>query len=171
MFRDDAWPHNDPNNTLGLTTVTFNPDTGEIYDADMEINTFSAKVTLVDPVPIDGFDFGSIVTHEAGHFLGLAHSGDSHATMFAQYRPGSTAMRELAPDDIEGICSVYHPDGTRSTAAGDLLAEPCDPTPRRGLRSDCRTPKSCNASGSSPEAFDLALGAWMLMRIRRRRSG
>jgi len=91
VFRDDTWPHNDVNNTLALTTVTFNPDTGEIYDADMEINTFQQKVTLTDPVPLDGYDFASIVTHETGHFLGLAHSGDSHATMFASYKPGSTS--------------------------------------------------------------------------------
>lgn len=168
IFRDDAWPHADPTNTLGLTTVTYNPDTGEIYDADMEINSFSAKLSLVDPVPLDGFDFGSIVTHEAGHFLGLAHSGDSHATMFAQYRPGSTAMRELAPDDVEGICAVYRPDGTRVTAAGSLLAEPCDPTPRRGLRSECRAAKGCNASGGMFDLSHVMLVMWTLFRARRK---
>jgi hypothetical protein len=30
VFRDDVWPHDDPNNTLGLTTVTYNIETGEI---------------------------------------------------------------------------------------------------------------------------------------------
>ena len=80
VFRDDTWPHNDSNNTLALTTVTFNPDTGEIYDADMEINTFQQRVTVNDPIPPDGYDFASIVTHETGHFLGMAHSGDPHAS-------------------------------------------------------------------------------------------
>src|SRR5262249_30731455 len=66
VFRDDTWPHNHVNNTLALTTVTFNPDTGEIYDADMEVNTYQQKVTLQDPIPTDGYDFASIVTHETG---------------------------------------------------------------------------------------------------------
>jgi hypothetical protein len=166
MFRDDAWPHNDPNNTLALTTVTYNPDTGEIYDADMEINTFGAKVTLTDPVPADGYDFASIVTHESGHFLGLAHSGDEHATMFAQYQPGSTTKRELAPDDVLGICAAYPPDGTRVTAAGPLPADPCDPTPRRGLKSECKVSKGCNLAGADPSNFMWVLALFFLRRGR-----
>jgi hypothetical protein len=169
MFRDDQWPHNDPNNTLALTTVTYNPETGEIYDADMEVNTFTVRVSIADPVPPDGYDFASIVTHEAGHFLGLAHSGDAHATMFAQYRPGSTAMRELAPDDVSGICSADRPDGTRATATGNVTADPCDPTPRRGLQSECRVAKGCALGaqgGGEPALIVLVLSA--LARARKR---
>jgi hypothetical protein len=145
VFRDDNWPHNDANNTLALTTVVFNPDTGEIYDADMEINTAQQKMTLTDPVPADGYDFLSIVTHETGHFLGLAHSGDMHATMFAHYNQGSTAMRQLTSDDVSGICAIYPPDGTRAvstsvTAAGKVTADACDPTPRHGFGTDCGQP-------------------------------
>ena len=133
VFRDDNWPHNDSNNTLALTTVTFNPDTGEIYDADMEVNTHDQRVTSTDPVPPDGYDFASIVTHETGHFLGLAHSGDNRATMFANYTPGATAMRNLTADDVAGICTVYRPDGTRAVLDGKVTPGPqCDPTPRRG---------------------------------------
>lgn len=168
MFRDDAWPHNDPNNTLALTTVTYSPDTGEIYDADMEINTFGAKVTLADPVPTDGYDFASIVTHEAGHFLGLAHSGDEHATMFAQYQPGSTTKRELAPDDVLGICAAYKPNGMRATAAGELAADPCDPTPRRGLKSECKLNKGCNIGGKPDIGWLAVLALLILQRGSRR---
>ena len=171
MFRDDGWPHNDPNNTLALTTVTYNPDTGEIYDADMEINTFTVRVSIADPVPADGYDFASIVTHEAGHFLGLAHSGDAHATMFAQYRPGSTAMRELAPDDVSGVCSAYRPDGSRATAVGNAPAEPCDPTPRRGRQSECRVSKGCAiGDGGGGDALAALFVFAGLARWRRRRA-
>src|SRR5262249_41923410 len=38
LFRNDHWPHAGAANTLGLTTITFDVETGEIYDADMEIN-------------------------------------------------------------------------------------------------------------------------------------
>lgn len=144
LFRDDAWPHSDPNNTLALTTVTFDPYTGEIYDADMEINTSPGKkVTVNDPVAPDGYDFASIVTHEVGHFLGLAHSQDSRATMFANYTPGNTVMRNLTADDIAGICAIYRPDGSRAVLNGKVTPGPsCNPTPRRGFSRECAEPEA-----------------------------
>jgi hypothetical protein len=181
VFRDDNWPHSDVNNTLALTTVTFNPDTGEIYDADMEINTYQQHVTLADPIPSDGYDFASIVTHETGHFLGMAHSGDPHATMFAHYQPGSTVMRVLTSDDVAGICTVYRPDGRR-TLSGETtaLGEACDPTPRHGFSTQCASaPKTGCSGGTSSVAGrggdgDAAwailggLGAAIVLRRRRR---
>lgn len=177
VFRDDKWPHNDSSNTLALTTVTFNPETGEIYDADMEINTDERKVTLGDPVPNDGYDFDSIVTHEAGHFLGLAHSGDSRATMYANYAPGATAMRNLTSDDVAGICSIYRPDGTRVVLDQKVTKGPqCDPTPRHGFTRECVEPEKTNCVGGSvaggtgsPSAAWLAIGALALGVAARRR--
>lgn len=154
VFRDDNWPHNDSNNTLALTTVTFNPDTGEIYDADMEINTAGTRMSLSDTVPDQGYDFASVITHEAGHFLGLAHSGDSRSTMYSRYNPGSTLMRNLATDDVQGICEVYRPDGTRAVATtvdakGVVAAEACDPTPRKGFSRACGGTSQGTNSNSS----------------------
>ena len=180
VFRDDQWPHSDVNNTLALTTVTFNPETGEIYDADMEVNTFQQKVALTDPVPSDGYDFASIVTHETGHFLGLAHSGDSHATMFAHYQPGSTAMRNLTSDDVAGICSVYQPNGQRTLTGGATVPEDaCDPTPRHGFTTQCApaVKKGCTGNAIAPAprtdaetAGAAAVMAGALLAWRRKRS-
>lgn len=142
IFRDDVWPYpNDLNNTLGLTTLTFDPDSGEIYDADMEING-TVALAASDPVPPAGNDFMSIITHESGHFFGMAHSNDSSATMYAHYTPGSTYMRNLTADDVTGICSIYTPNGARavdpSVASGGVVSEDsCDPTPRHGFQSAC----------------------------------
>jgi hypothetical protein len=145
IFHDTDWPYDDSSNTLALTTVTYDPDTGEIYDADMEINsTVSPIVVNVAPsdVPDDGYDFLSIVTHETGHFLGMAHSGDERATMFAHYQPGQTSMRDLTEDDINGICAIYPPNGNRSTSVGAPVPEDsCDPTPRHGFSTDCAEPQ------------------------------
>jgi matrixin len=154
IFRDDVWPYDDANNTLALTTVTFDPDTGELYDADMEINSTSAvALTVSGPVPPTGYDFESIVTHETGHFLGMAHTPDSRATMYARYVEGSISMRDLAEDDVSGICTAYPPDGTRTTSVGSAVPDDtCDPTPRHGFSTECTQPQSGCAARESPSA-------------------
>src|ERR1019366_8185381 len=80
------------------------------------------------------YDLGSILTHEAGHFLGLAHTADTSAVMYASYSPGATV---LTPDDVAGICSIYPSDGTRETGAGRILAGPCNPAPPLGFLTAC----------------------------------
>jgi hypothetical protein len=152
VFREAAWPYSDPNNTLGLTTITFNAETGEIFDADMEINASGGNLSVGDPVPPNGFDLASVVTHEAGHFFGLAHATDSQATMFASYKPGSSALRELAADDVDGICAIYPSERERivdpSVApSGVLAAGPCDPTPRHGFGGECAPNPVSEADG------------------------
>lgn len=155
VFRDSGWPYSDPNNTLGLTTVTFNADNGEIYDADMEINSSGQNLSTDDLVPANGYDLLSVVTHEAGHFFGIAHATDTRATMFASYKPGSSAQRTLTSDDTEGLCAIY-PDATKRTvdtkvsASGIASAGACDPTPRHGFGSTCAsnpTPSEGSSSG------------------------
>jgi hypothetical protein len=134
VFRDDEWPHNDANNTLGLTTVTFDIRTGEIYDADMEINSTIQGLVADGSVPSGGFDLNSIMTHEAGHFLGLAHAPDPAAMMFARYHAGPPMLTE---DDVDGICTIDPPDRTRNTTAGRIAAGPCDPKSRHGFSTEC----------------------------------
>ncbi len=134
VFRDDAWLHDDPNNTLALTTITYDDTTGEVFDADMEINTHDHTIVADGDAAPPAYDLQSIVTHEAGHFLGLAHSPDGAAVMFTFYRPGST---QLTSDDVAGICSIYQPGGARSTSSGTVPAGSCDPTPRHGFSTTC----------------------------------
>ncbi len=154
VFRDGGWPYSDPNNTLGLTTVTFNADNGEIYDADMEINSSGQNLSTDDLVPANGYDLLSVVTHEAGHFLGIAHATDPRATMYASYKPGSSAQRTLADDDKAGLCEIY-PSATKRTvstsvsATGALNAAPCDPTPRHGFGTKCAANPAPNEGSSS----------------------
>jgi MYXO-CTERM domain-containing protein len=182
IFHDDVWPHDDSSNTLGLTTITFDPDTGEIYDADMEINsTPGVPLSLGATVPSGGYDFQSIIQHETGHFLGMAHSGDVQATMFAHYMPGTMTMRQLTLDDMDGICSIYHPDGARSvdpsvSSSGTLPEAACDPTPRHGFQSECAQPQHAGcaiaASSDAAEFPGSAIAAVALLagvRVRRRR--
>ncbi len=189
VFRDESWPYRDANSTLGLTTVTFNAVNGEIYDADMELNSSERNLSTTETITTKGFDLESVVTHEAGHFFGLAHSGDASATMFASYKPGSTELRTLSQDDINGFCAIYPDTSTRvvspSVSANETIqAEACNPAPRGGFTAQCSSPKpaetsSCamrtvsGASAATPRslssvgAMGLALAGALALRRRR----
>ena len=136
VFRDEAWPHDD-DSVLALTTVTYSLSSGEIYDADMEVNTADHRFTTDDASP--DIDLLSVATHEAGHFLGLAHSPDETSTMFAAYTPGTLGQRSLAPDDVQAICAAYPP--------GDGAHGACDPTPRHGFSPLCAADQKEASSG------------------------
>jgi hypothetical protein len=171
LFHDDSWPYEGSSNTLALTTVTYNLDTGEIYDADMEINSADITFTTGDSNVV--FDLPSVVTHETGHFLGLAHSHDVHATMFPDYIEHTTNLRNLSPDDIAGICAIYPPG---------QLADDCDITPRHGFSPLCAAEqaaeKGCSTAAAGCDVAGGASGRWagaaalcaLLLAARRRRS-
>jgi hypothetical protein len=158
LFREDGWPHVGVGDALALTTVTYNVDTGAIYDADMEINATDATFSTGDTGVT--FDLQSILTHEAGHFLGLSHSTDLDATMFADYVPGSTSLRTLDPDDVAAICAAYPP--------GPAIPSSCDPEPRHGFSSECQSAKAvetggcCGVAPGAPADHGLAIAAGLL---------
>jgi hypothetical protein len=126
LYHDDSWPYEGSPNTLALTTVTYALDTGDIYDADMELNSFNNTFTTGD-VDVQT-DLASVLQHETGHFLGMAHSKNPTAVMFPEYTPGTITLRTLTADDIAGICAIYPP--------GEIPSG-CDPTPRHGFSIYC----------------------------------
>lgn len=129
LFREDAWPYVGAANAIGLTTTRFDTKNGDLWDADIELNGAGASLSIGDP--IEGDDLLSVLTHEAGHFLGLSHSNDPTATMRAIYDPGRDGddFRSLSPDDVAGICEVYPPERTPAT-------ESCEN--RHGFSEQCR---------------------------------
>ena len=168
LFRDDEWKHG--KQVLGLTTVVFNPETGEIFNADMEINMKDMDpLALRDPVDpnCNCYDFLAVVTHEAGHFLGIGHSDKKNATMFARYDTGQTFQRNLSPDDISAICTAYRPDGNRTVLTGEVTQAPgCDPTPRGGFSRECEEQKPRTCGGSSITGAPVrATLAWPLLAL------
>jgi Matrixin len=125
MFRDDEWPHPDSTDAYAQTRVLFDPDTGEIKDAEIEINGTD------DPISLDGsggVDLASVLTHEVGHFLGLAHSLDDTATMRPGYMMGDEPLTTLSQDDVDGICNIYPPNRTPASTS-------CEP--KHGFSSEC----------------------------------
>jgi hypothetical protein len=138
LFRDDEWPYMGGEDALGLSTIRFDPTTGNIYDVDVEVNGTDTPISVGDEV--HGADLASILTHEVGHFLGLAHSNADHATMLPGYRPGDDSLRSLETDDIDGICDALNPK--RSTESNSCV-------PRHGFSGECggrAATKSCSVS-------------------------
>lgn len=198
VFRDTVWNHRDPDNVLALTTVSFDKTSGEIRGADLEFNSLninmicpsnnkdeSQEVSCFDAPPPEGaFDFASIVTHEVGHFLGMAHSNNPQATMAPQYTNGRYTLRTLTADDIAGLCTAYPPDGTRrvgAEGAETIPQGPCDPTPLNGFSVECAEKKCfifcCSSAGAvagpisnSSTAFGFAAAGIGAAIWRRRRS-
>jgi hypothetical protein len=166
MFRDDEWPYAGGIDTLALTTITFNVETAEIYDADVEMNSAQTTFTTSDEEVVS--DLSSVITHEVGHFLGLSHSEDETAVMRGiGYRSGSIEMRTLAPDDVTGICEIY-PPGRTSDSCG----------PRHGFSRECGVPQKEESGGcavgsaprgTDPRSFAAALAVGLLFALRRAR--
>jgi hypothetical protein len=176
IFRDEAWPHDTGGggvDTLALTTVTYDVDTADIYDADIEVNTADNTFTTSDTPGPDDVDLLAVLTHEAGHFTGLAHTAVMPATMFPSYTDGTIGIRTLQPDDEAAICAAY-PVDRQPTGA-------CTGIPRHGWSPVCAAQQSyasCSASSgrSSPReggggalAASLALAAVALSRGGRKR--
>lgn len=148
MFRDEDWPYANAIDTLALTTLIFNADTGEIYDADVEVNTNQSPMSIGDIGGTD-IDFASVITHEIGHFLGLSHSIEPGSTMRPSYAPGQISMSSIEPDDVAGVCAALPPE--RETAT-----DSCDP--RHGFSSECALPKSsCSLTAGNPGALASVL--------------
>lgn len=99
--------------TLALTYTFYTQDADrEIVDADMVVNGVHWTWTTVDDEVGQGtpakVDVETIMFHEIGHFLGLDHSSDEAAAMFASNN--KPMQRGPATDDVQGICSLY-PNG------------------------------------------------------------
>lgn len=169
VFRDDDWPYNDEGKTIALTTITFATRTGEILDADIEVNSAEIAISTSDTLVTS--DLQSILTHEFGHFFGLAHTKDETATMNADYNGGDKSFRTLAPDDIAGICDIY-------PGIAEPISDCTGEEPRYGFSRYCGTADEADAGclcaapgkpGSSDGWLLASAGALMLVARRRRR--
>lgn len=109
----DQWHHE--YGSIAMTTTTFNSRTGELLDADIELNGVRFPFSACDPGSpgcLVDYDVQNTVTHEIGHVLGLDHPdpaqpGASETTMFASAPRGEVKKRDLHPEDIEGMCFIY----------------------------------------------------------------
>ena len=123
---------------VAVTSVFYDPNTGQIHEADISVNeadydystaTYGSPDADVGP---NTADIQETVTHELMHALGIGHSaiagcfdpatglqvagfytGDfsSHATMYP-FSSGTIQGRSLAADDVAALSTAY-PDGSQ----------------------------------------------------------
>ncbi len=141
----DCWDKGD--GAIATTTTTSISSTGQIQDSDTEFNDAphasgpAYVFTAVDTCP-DGtnscvkIDVQNTMTHEAGHTVGLDHSSDPRATMYATAPIGETSKRILGQDDINGICAIYprgQPTVTNLETPGGCSSSPSQTGPGAAL--------------------------------------
>jgi MYXO-CTERM domain-containing protein len=142
-----------------LTSTTFNVATGEISDADIELNDRWTFATDSDP---NHTDLQNTMTHEFGHFVGFDHNDDPESTMYFTAPEFETRKRTLEPLDEAGMCEVY-PELTE--AQRRALQQELDE--RSGEDQGC-----CATSPGAPRRAPLGLAALalgLIAGLRRRR--
>ena len=153
---EDEWPY--ALHVIGLTSLTYDTTTGQIVDADIEMNGDDYRFAIDGS--LHAYDSQQALTHEVGHLLGLDHSLDEDATMFAQSQPGESHKRLLAPDDVAGLV-FSHP--LSEMPKNDGCLDPVITT----------APTESGCSTGTPTSLLLALfamaGCWLCRRRREAR--
>lgn len=170
-FSRDAWPF-EPD-ALAMTVTAYQERSGQLVDADILVN----EADYVWGVGKDAEnDLVNALTHEVGHFVGLGHSEDPEATMFARAQPFEMEKRTLGRDDMAAVALLYpgqraagNPAGGAApaaeapeTAVETPAAAVTPQAPRVKIRTGCS-----QAPGRSPEGFGL-LAALLALRAGRR---
>jgi hypothetical protein len=123
-------------NTTARTRVFYDPDTGEINEADIVINPFPYSGAGESPgeslqFSTDGtpgtYDLESTLAHEIGHLLGLNHSHVIGATMQASqalngtYGLAAITERTLSEADLAAVRSLYGTQEKVGSIEGRIL--------------------------------------------------
>lgn len=127
----DCWQHQSA--AIALTTTTYDPQSGRILDADVELNVPSFIFSTVDAprcvapaysTACVAWDLQNTVTHEIGHMMGLDHTMFAGSTMNPTAPPGETSKRLLDTGTSSFVCFAY-PKGQPSK---DCVVRPVNPT-------------------------------------------
>jgi len=161
---------------LAVTHIAYRVSDGVIQDADVLVNAVEFEWTVSLEGCDGAYDLEGSLTHELGHLLGLAHSLDESATMFATGEPCETLKRDLEPDDRAGIDYLYRqlpPPGQGATdpdggGDGDDTGEPESPVAAFGCTA---SGPGGQHSGGRDALVTALLAAGLAMLASRRRAG
>ena len=118
--------------TTGRTRVFYNPENGNIVEADISINPRpqaddgTALQFSTDGTP-GTYDLEATFTHEIGHLLGLDHSAVLGSTMQSRQAFNGTfglpalTERTLSEDDRQKVRGLYGPGQSLGSIEGRLL--------------------------------------------------
>jgi hypothetical protein len=101
---------NDAADTFAQSILTYDRNSGELFDVDTEMNSSFEFAVLPASDPFDPrVDVQAVSTHEVGHLLGLAHENDfgPQVVMFFSDTSGNTMHRTLSSDDRSGVRAIY----------------------------------------------------------------
>lgn len=158
VFRDEPWTHETgAGSAIALTILSINPATGEIFDADVELNSYNYEFTTSDASVAT--DLASIVLHEAGHTLGIGHSPWATSTMADAYHQATLEPRTLEQDDINAICAAIPPGH---------MPDNCDPEPLGGFSTECEVERTGCTLVRAPRPPVIAIGLLLLIVAMRR---
>lgn len=134
---------------FAVTVTTFNTTTGEIVDADMELNDRDFTWDTLGPTGTTG-SIGramieNVVTHELGHFMGLDHPMNAQSTLFFASSPGLIDQTTLEVDDRAQVISDYSSPTITDPTLGTV----------QGSVSDASNPRF----GAGITLIDVATGA------------
>jgi uncharacterized protein (TIGR03382 family) len=158
---------------FAVTKVWHSTVTGEILDVDILVNQSIRPWTICpstgcvpDAQLLQPVDIENVLTHEFGHFFGLAHTTVDGSTMIATTSRGELSKRVLGADDVAGFCAIYPPGS---------LADRCDLVFFGGDDLTCGTKKKgllCAAThhtrGTPPWLTLIAVSVAAAFRARRR---
>jgi hypothetical protein len=118
---------------LGITVTYSDPESGEILEADIVLNSLHPLSLLDDDAEGGvvrpsckgedgrcgaGYDFESVVTHEVGHFFGLGEDRTVHeATMFFCQSRCEVHKRSLETGDTAPLRELYANGAVTTTQA------------------------------------------------------
>jgi hypothetical protein len=125
FFRDLGWPHEGVDETLAKTRTLFGNTSGKMTYADIEVNA-TKPFSLDESANEEATDLQAVMTHEVGHYIGLAHSKAPQSIMAERLcevdtrcKKGRVAARRLAADDIDAVCDLFPPGPPSSSSVTD----------------------------------------------------